>query len=168
MGDRATEGVLRVKLSDGTLVLINVKVVKVEEVGFSPYGGVMFNVLPTANITYEWPDELKEKVKDRPFYYAWQELPRDGWEFVDIEWQEPSVIETAVNSSRGTFIVRFVSRALMASRNLGYRMPPGGPLYAVLVAHETTWRPAGVTVGSRKGSMKGTSHDGPAHIDRGN
>jgi len=168
VGDEATEGVLTVKLADGTMVLVKITVVKVEEVGFSPYGGVMFNVLSTGQITYEWPDELKEKVKDKPFYYAWQALPRDGWELVDIEWQEPSVIETTVNSSRGTFTVRYTSWAQMAARNLNYRMPPGGPLYAVQVASETTWRPAGVTAGSRKGSMRSASPDGSANTRRVN
>ena len=107
-------------------------------------------------------------VKDRPVYYQWQELPRDGWELVDIEWQEPSVIETTVNSSRGTFIVRFTSWASMASRNLGYRMPQGGPLYSVMVMNEITWRPAEVTVGSWKGSMKSASPNSLAYIYRVN
>jgi len=169
VGDEAAEGLLKVKLADGTLILINVKVTKVEEIGFSPYGGVMFNAWFTISVTtYEWPDELKEKVRDRPVYYQWQELPKDGWELVDIEWQEPSVIETTVDSSRGTFNVRFISRASMASRNLGYRVPQGGPLYSVLVVNEITWRPARATIGVRKGSVESASPDSLTRIYRVN
>ena len=57
-------------------------------------------------------------MRDRPVYYPWQEPPRDGCELVDIKGQEPAVIETTVNTSRGIFSVRAVAEALMVARNL--------------------------------------------------
>ena len=38
-----------------------------------------------ADVTVEsLPEELKEKVRDRPVYYPWQEPPGDCWELVEI------------------------------------------------------------------------------------
>jgi len=136
-------GVARVELADGAALLLKVMVVHVKEAGFSPYGGVNFDVKAVADITVaSLPDELKEKVRDRPVYYPWQELPRDGWELVDIKGQEPAVIETTVNASRGIFSVRVVAEVVMVARNLSYRTPAGEPVYAASWTYKVSWRPA--------------------------
>jgi len=107
-------GVARVELADDAVLLLKVMVVHVKEAGFSPFGGVNFDVRAVADVTVEsLPEELKEKVRDRPVYYPWQEPPRDGWELVEIRGQEPAVIETTVNTSRGVFSVRVVAEVVM-------------------------------------------------------
>jgi hypothetical protein len=136
-------GVARVELADGAVLLLKVMVVHVKEAGFSPFGGVNFDVRAVADVTVEsLPEELKEKVRDRPVYYPWQEPPRDGWELVEIRGQEPAVIETTVNTSRGVFSVRVVAEVVMVARNLNYRTPAGEPIYAVSWAYRASWRPA--------------------------
>ena len=96
-----------------------------------------------ADVTVEsLPEELKEKVRDRPVYYPGQEPPRDGWELVEIRGQEPAVIETTVNTSRGVFSVKVVAEVVMVARNLNYRTPAGEPIYAVSWAYRASWRPA--------------------------
>jgi len=136
-------GVGRVELSDGAVLLLKVMVVHVKEAGFSPFGGVNFDVKAVADITVgSVPDELKEKVRDRPVYYLWQEPPRDGWELVDIKGQEPAVIETTVNTSRGIFSVRVVAEVVMVARNLNYRSLTGEPVYAASWVYKISWRPA--------------------------
>jgi hypothetical protein len=136
-------GVARVELSDGAVLLLKVMVVHVKEAGFSPYGGVSFDVKAVADVTVgSLPDGLKEKVRDRPIYYPWQELPRDGWEVVDIKGQEPAVIETTVNTSRGIFSVRVVAEVVMVARNLNYRSLTGEPVYAASWVYKISWRPA--------------------------
>jgi len=136
-------GVARVELADGAVLLLKVMVVHVKEAGFSPFGGVSFDVKAVADVTVEsLPDGLKEKVRDRPVYYPWQEPPRDGWEVIDIKGQEPAVIETTVNTSRGIFSVRVVAEVVMVARNLNYRSLTGEPVYAASWVYKISWRPA--------------------------
>ncbi|MFP3189988.1 MAG: hypothetical protein RXR31_01440 [Thermoproteota archaeon] len=145
--EQAFGGVAKVELSDGAILLLKVMVVHIKEAGFSPFGGVNFDVKALADVTVEsLPDELKEKVRDKPVYYPYQpyqELLKDGWEFVDIKGQWPAVIETTVNTSKGTFRVKVVAEVVMVARNLSYKTPAGEPIYTVSWIYKVSWTSAG-------------------------
>jgi len=142
--EQAFGGVAKVELSDGAILLLKVMVVHIKEAGFSPFGGVNFDVKALADVTVEsLPDELKEKVRDKPVYYPYQELLKDGWEFVDIKGQWPAVIETTVNTSKGTFRVKVVAEVVMVARNLSYKTPAGEPIYTVSWIYKVSWMSAG-------------------------
>jgi hypothetical protein len=141
VGNGVAEGTLMAELEDGTIVLVKVTLTSVEEAGFSPLGGVKFSAKTTTDVISMSPQELKEKVKDRPVHYPQQQLPADGWEIVDIKWQKPAVIETTVNTSKGLFSVRIVTEATMAARNMSYRLPSGDPIYYVAWVYKAYWRP---------------------------
>jgi len=137
-------GFARLELSDGTILLMDVMVIELKEAGFSPFGGVKFDVKAIADVIIDsLPEELKERVRDKPIYHPWQELPADGWELIDIRAQEPAVIETTVNTSKGLFSVRVVTEATMVARNLSYRDFKGQPIYYVFWVYKASWKPAG-------------------------
>jgi len=141
VGNVIAEDMLMAKLEDGTTVVMKVILDSIKERGFSPFGGVDFSVNIMTQITFVPPEELKEKVKDKPMYYPGQQLPTDGWEIVDVTWQRPAVIETTVNTSRGVFSVKIVTEATMAARNMNYRIPTGDPIYQITWVHKFYWKP---------------------------
>jgi hypothetical protein len=129
------------KLEDGTTVVMKVILDSIKERGFSPFGGVDFSVNIMTQIAFVSPEELREKVKDKPTHYPGQQLPTDGWEIIDVTWQRPAVIETTVNASRGVFSFKIVTEATMAARNMSYRTPAGDPIYQIAWAYKFYWKP---------------------------
>ena len=168
MGNVIAEDTLVAKLKDGTTVIMKVILDSIKEMGFSPFGGVIFSANITTQIGFMTPEELKEKVKDMPVHYPGQQLPTDGWEVVDIEWQRPAVIETTVNTSKGVFSVRVVVEATMAARNMSYRLPYGDPIYQIAWVYKTSWRPQERDVMERlksaEGAIRYTSPGEPTYI----
>jgi hypothetical protein len=142
VGNVIAEDTLMAKLEDGTTVVMKVILESIKENGFSPFGGINFSVNIMTQIAFMSPEELKEKVKDRPVYYSGQQLPTDGWEIIDVTWQRPAVIETTVNTSRGVFSFKVVTEATMAARNMNYRTPAGDPLYQIAWVYKSYWKPA--------------------------
>ena len=129
-----------IRLSDGTVLKLRILIVDVKETGFSPFGGVDFDVKTVGGVsTHSVPEELKRAVVDKPL--APPEPPVDGWEIVDIVGQEPAVAEEVVDSSRGRYRVRVVAEAVMASRNTRYRSRSGEPIYWVSWVLKVSWKP---------------------------
>ena len=141
MSNAIAKDTLIVGLEDDAVVIVKLTLTKIEESGFSPIGGIMFSGKFNADISSVSPEELREKVKDKPVHYSVQQLPTDGWEVVDIKWQKPAVIETTVSTSKGVFSFRVVAEATMAARNMNYRLPSGDPLYYVAWVYKPYWRP---------------------------
>jgi hypothetical protein len=138
----ASVGVGRVKLSDDSILKFKILIVDVKEAGFSPFGGVQFDVKVVGGISTEFvPEEVKKLVIDKPL--APPEPPIDGWEILDIVEQNPAVAEETIQSSKGEFVVRVVAEAVMASRNTQYRVPPGEPIYTLSWVLKVSWKPKG-------------------------
>jgi hypothetical protein len=132
-------GVGRIKLSDGTVLKLKIFIVDVRESGFSPFGGVNFDVKAVGGITIESvPDDVRKLILDRPL--APLEPPREGWEIVDIVEQQPAEAWEIVQSSKGEFVVRVVAEAVMASRNTLYRSPLNEPIYWISWVYKISWR----------------------------
>ncbi|ACB39893.1 hypothetical protein [Pyrobaculum neutrophilum] len=109
-----------------------------KEIGFSPFGGVNFDVSVVGGIYIEdLPEELKKAVADKPLLPP--TLPTDGWELVDIAEQEPAVAETTVETSRGKFDVRVVAEVVMVSRNINYKTPRNEPVYWAYWVSKVSW-----------------------------
>jgi len=129
-----------IKLSDGTVLKLRILIVDVKEAGFSPFGGINFDVKTVGGVsTYNVPEELKKAVVDKPL--APPEPPRDGWEIIDIVEQKPAVAEEVVDASKGRYRVRVVAEAVMASRNMKYRSRHGEPIYWVSWVLKISWKP---------------------------
>lgn len=130
----------RIKLSDGAVLKLKILVVDIRESGFSPFGGVNFDAKIIGGIAVESvPEEVKKLVADRPLIPL--ELPREGWEVVDIVEQQPAEAWEVVQSSRGEFVVRVAAEAVMASRNTLYRSPLNEPVYWVSWVYKVSWKP---------------------------
>jgi len=70
-------GVGSIKLSDGAVLRLRILIVDIKEMGFSPFGGVSFNVNVMGGVSVESiPDSLRELVKDKPFFPSGLVLPR--------------------------------------------------------------------------------------------
>jgi hypothetical protein len=135
-------GVGIIKLSDGSVLQLKVFIIDVKEAGFSPLGGVYFDVRVAGGVTTESvPEGLKELVKDKPVFIPWPELPREGWELVDIVEQKPAEALTTVKSNKGLFEVKVVAEATMVAKNTLYRSLANEPLYWVYWIYKTSWRP---------------------------
>jgi len=135
-------GVGIIKLSDGSILQLKVFIIDVKEAGFSPFGGVYFDVRVIGGVTTESvPESLKELVKDKPVFTPWPELPREGWEFVDIVEQKPAEALITVKSGKGLFEVKVVAEATMVAKNTLYRSLANEPLYWVFWVYKTSWRP---------------------------
>jgi len=133
-------GIGRVKLSDGTIIKLKTLIVDVKEAGFSPFGGVSFDVKVIGGVATESvPDDVKELVKDKPL--APLEPPKDGWEILDITEQQPAEVVENTSTSLGIFSIKVVSEVVMASRNVMYRTPTNEPLYWVSWVNKVSWRP---------------------------
>jgi len=142
VGNAIAEDTLMAKLEDGTTVVMKVILDSIKENGFSPFGGVYFSINITTKISFLPPEELKEKVKDKPMHYPDHQLPTDGWEVVDVTWQRPAVIETTIDTSKGVFSVKIITEATMAARNMSYRTTYGDPLYQIAWVYKVYWKPA--------------------------
>ena len=76
-------GVGRIRLSDGAVLKLKILIVDVRESGFSPFGGVNFDVKAVGGVAVESvPEDVKKLVANKPL--APSEPPRDGWEMLDI------------------------------------------------------------------------------------
>lgn len=129
-----------IELGDGSKLILRIVVVGVKYAGFSPFGGVNFMVKTAGGVaSLHIPDELMAMVKDKPLY-AGGELPRDGWELVDIERSEPSMEEVEVEAMGRRYRVTVMGEASMASRNLSYRSDAGEPLYWVSWGVRVRWK----------------------------
>lgn len=132
-------GTGRIKLSDGAVLKLRILIVDVREAGFSPFGGVNFDVKTVGGVsTLDVPDELKKAVADKPVAPP---EPPDGWEIVDIVEQEPAVAEVVVDSSKGRFRVKIVAEAVMVSRNMKYKTIHNEPPYWVSWVLKISWKP---------------------------
>jgi hypothetical protein len=135
-------GVGSIKLSDGAVLRLRILIVDIKEMGFSPFGGISFNVNVIGGVSVESiPGSLRELVKDKPFFPSGPELPRDGWELLSIDDQKPAEALDVVQSSRGEFEVRVIAEAVMAARNALYRSPMNEPIYWVYWVYKVSWRP---------------------------
>jgi hypothetical protein len=133
-------GVGRIKLSDGAVLKLKILVVDVRESGFSPFGGVNFDVKIIGGVAVESvPEEVKKLAVDKPLVPS--EPPKDGWELLDIVEQQPAEAWEVVQSSRGEFVVRVVAEAVMTSRNTLYRSPFNEPVYWVSWIYKVSWKP---------------------------
>jgi len=129
-----------ITLSDGAKLKLRILIIDVKEAGFSPFGGVYFDVKVVGGVsTLSVPDELKKAVADKPL--APPEPPVDGWEIVDIMDQKPAEAEAVADSSKGRFNVRVVAEAVMASRNMKYRTIHNEPIYWVSWVLKISWKP---------------------------
>lgn len=131
-----------IKLADGAVLKLRILIVDVKEMGFSPFGGVNFEVRVVGGIaTHLIPRELKEAVADKPIVPPTQQLPQEGWEIVDIVEQQPAVAEEVVESSKGRFRIKVVAEAVMVARNTKYKSAHGEPVYWVSWVYKTSWKP---------------------------
>lgn len=129
-----------IKLSDGTVLKLKILIVDIKEEGFSPFGGINFDVKTVGGVsTHSVPEELKKAVADKPL--APPEPPMDGWELIDIVEQEPAVAEEVVDTSKGKYRVRVVAEAVMASRNMKYKSRHSEPVYWVSWVLKISWKP---------------------------
>ncbi len=132
----------KIKLSDGTILRLRVAIVNVRKIeGFSPFGGVNLAVKAVGGVgSISVPDELRKAVADKPLLPP-DRPPKEGWEFVRIEEQEPAFEEAEVTIDGNKFLVRVEAEALMAVRNLKYRTEVGEPMYVVNWVNKVTWSP---------------------------
>jgi hypothetical protein len=109
-----------IKLSDGTILKLKILIVDVREAGFSPFGGVNFDVKVAGGISTEFvSDDVKKLVIDKPL--APLEPPKEGWEVVDVVEQQPAEAQEVVQSSKGEFVVKVVAEGVMVARNTSYK-----------------------------------------------
>jgi len=132
-----------IKLADGTTLALRVAVVGVKNVGFSPFGGVNLAVKTAGGvIALSVPEELRERVREKPLSPP-DRLPQDGWELMDIQYQEPAqeVVEVDIDNSK--YSVEVLSEATMVSRNTNYRTDSDEPIYWVSWSIKIRWKPIG-------------------------
>jgi hypothetical protein len=132
-------GIGRIKVSDGTILKFKILVVDVREAGFSPFGGVNFDVKVVGGVAVESiPEDVKKLVIDKPL--SPPEPPKEGWEVIDIVEQQPAEAWEIVQSSRGEFLVRVIGEAVMVARNVEYRTPLNEPIYWVSWIYKISWK----------------------------
>ena len=130
------------RLSDGAVLKLKILIVDVREAGFSPFGGVGFDVKVVGGVAVEsLPDGVRELVADKP--PAPLEPPQEGWELLDVVEQQPAEAIEVAGTSRGDFVVRVVAEAVMAARNTLYRTPFNEPLYWLSWVYKVSWKPRG-------------------------
>jgi hypothetical protein len=128
-----------IKLSDGTVLKLKILIVNVREAGFSPFGGVNFDVKAIGGIAVEnTPEEVKKLVIDKPL--APSEPPREGWEIIEIVEQQPAEAQEIVQSSKGIFVVRVIAEVVMVARNTLYKSPFDEPIYWASWVYKVSWR----------------------------
>lgn len=139
-------GVGRIRLSDGAILKLKILIVDVRESGFSPFGGVNFDVKVVGGVAVESvPEEVKKLVANKPLIPS--ELPTEGWELLGIVEREPAEAWEVVKSSKGEFVVKVVAEAVMVARNTMYRTMHGEPLYSVSWVNKVMWSPRGMQSG---------------------
>jgi len=139
-GSNRRELIGSITLADGATLKLKVDIVDIKESGFSPFGGINFDVKLIGGVaTQSVPEDLREAVKGKPL--APSEPPREGWEPVDIVKQEPAVVEEVVESSKGVFKVRVEAEATMVARNTSYRTASNEPVYWVTWVYKVSWKP---------------------------
>jgi hypothetical protein len=140
MSEHPSPGLGFITVSDGTILKLKISIVDIKEAGFSPFGGINFDVKAIGGVsTYTVPEELKKAVADKPI--APPEPPLDGWEILEIKEQKPAVIEEVVDASKGKYAVRVVSDAVMVARNMKYRTLLSEPVYWVSWVFKISWKP---------------------------
>jgi hypothetical protein len=140
MSNSSSLGLGFITVSDGTVLKLKISIVDIKEVGFSPFGGINFDVKAIGGVsTHMVPEDLKKAVADKPT--APPEPPFDGWEIFDIKEQEPAMIEEVVETSKGKYQVRVVADAVMVSRNMKYKTNRNEPLYWVSWVWKISWKP---------------------------
>jgi hypothetical protein len=139
-------GVGRIRLSDGAILKLKILIVDVRESGFSPFGGVNFDVKVVGGVAVESvPEEVKKLVANKPLIPS--ELPTEDWELLGIVEREPAEAWEVVKSSKGEFVVKVVAEAVMVARNTMYRTMHGEPLYSVSWVNKVMWSPRGMQSG---------------------
>jgi len=129
-----------IKLSDGSQLALKIFIIDVRETGFSPFGGVNFDVKVVGGVsTLSVPEELKKIVSNKNLMPP--EPPRDGWEIIDIIEQKPAEAEEVITISQGKFVVKVVAEAVMVARNMEYRSTLGEPVYWVSWVYKISWKP---------------------------
>ena len=129
-----------IKLADGTVIKLLIAIIDIKESGFSPFGGINFDVKVMGGIsTQSVPEEIKTSIRNKPL--APPEPPKDGWEIIDIVEQKPPVTEEVVESSKGKFKVRIEAEAVMAARNMKYKSRSDEPIYWISWIYKTSWKP---------------------------
>jgi len=129
-----------ITVSDGTVLKLKISIVDIKEMGFSPFGGINFDVKTMGGIsTYIVPEDLKKAVADKPI--APPEPPSDGWEILEVKEQKPAMMEEVVDTSKGKYVVRVVGDAVMVARNMKYRTPHNEPIYWVSWVWKISWKP---------------------------
>jgi hypothetical protein len=130
-----------VTVSDGTVLKLKISIVDIKEMGFSPFGGINFDVKAMGGVsTHAVPEELKKAVADKPISFS-PEPPPDGWEILDVKEQEPAALEEIVDTSKGKYRVRVAADVVMVSRNMRYRSHRDEPLYWVSWVWKISWKP---------------------------
>jgi hypothetical protein len=129
-----------IKLSDNTTLKLKATTVDVREAGFSPFGGIKFDVKPIAGIAIvDVPKEFREIVKNKPLIPT--ELPHDGWELLKVTKQEPAIEEIVIDTQRGKYVIKVEAEVVMVSRNLNYRDERGEPIYWASWVWKISWTP---------------------------
>lgn len=130
-----------IRLGDGAVLVLRIAVAGVRNIGFSPFGGVNFAVKTVGGVASLFvPDELKERVRDKPFAPL-SKLASEGWEIVDIAEQEPAEEEVRVRVGDRYYTVSVAAEAVMVSRNMNYRTEFNEPLYSVQWSVKVRWKP---------------------------
>ncbi len=131
-----------VRLVDGSTLKLKVVIADAREAGFSPYGGVNILVKPIAGLgVKEIPEPLKKEMANKPPITS--EIPREGWEIIDIKDYKPASDELKIETSKGLFHVKVISEPVMAARNLKYKPAPelDEPIYNVSWVFKISWKP---------------------------
>lgn len=132
--------VSKIKLADGSVLMLKITIINIKEGGFSPFGGISFNVKAMGGIsTVTVPENVSKTVLDKPT--APPELPHDGWEIIDIVDLEEAELEEVTESSKGKFKVKVKAEPLMAARNMKYKTIDNEPLYWLSWVWKISWKP---------------------------
>lgn len=131
----------KVSLSDGAIFKIAISIIDARESGFSPFGGINILIKPMGGTAIvKIPEEISNLVKEKPVNPI-NEIPKDGWEIVDIAEYVPAIAETKIETSKGQYLVRLKVEPSMASRNLNYKNELGEPVYLINLATLVSWKP---------------------------
>ena len=83
---------------------------------------------------------LTEKVKNKPLFPS-EDLPKEGWEIVEIKKYVPSHSEQKVETTKGSFLVSLKAIPSMVAINLNYRNELNEPAYFVSWNSIISWKP---------------------------
>jgi hypothetical protein len=129
-----------IEVSDGTTLKFKISIIDIKEAGFSPFGGINFDVKVIGGIaTHKVPEDLKKAVADKPVMPL--EIPHDGWEILKIKEQKPAIVEEVVDTSKGKYTVRVIGEIVMVAHNMKYRSPLSEPVYWASWVYKISWEP---------------------------